>query len=922
MKKIVMAGLALSAAMLSAADKPSVWQSTQTQDYTIDREEVFEFAKKPTLKRDGDPSTGSARDRVTIAFETKGYCDVTVVIEKKDGTILRHLASGVLGTNAPSPFKKNSKAQALVWDGKDDLGAYIDNKNELLIRVSLGLKPRFEKSLFWHPKKRVALWAHPRAVPQPEGVYVYEGGGLEKIKLFSHDGKYIRTVYPFPAKQVASIKGLGWNTFADGHKAPAHRGYWGATYLSGGTGVTHADWGTAATAFAIHDGKIALVPENTHKGVDKRLTRLKTDGTTGDVTLFGAKVNTPFPMHSAAFSPDGKWLYLAGPYKNVQPPFQAMPARVTWKHGVYRMEYAGDKPPERWLGGDKPGKGKQQFNHPSSVCVDSKGRVYIADNHNDRIQIFSPDKKLLKSIPVKGPAILQLHHKTGELYCFSWTMSIAHGCAGGKPYSVPAVLYVYDAFKSDKPKRKIALPFPRYRPAMITSKLTYSDFMPYRVALDSYTEPPTIWMVNNAFQHENFRRFQIKDGKFVQLDAWRNEVVKAVTKWSAPTVMRQRLLVDPRSGMLYSMEHERVYSQHIVRIDPENGKVRIIRLPHRADDYAFDHSGHLHLRNNRLISRFSIDGLREVPFDYGEERGGLISALMLPGNRAANWIEPGMSVTPKGEVVVAACNFTKRRKRALGPHAYHRGAKEMLTRKYVPGIYPGRYRYGEIHIFDRHGKIIGSDTVAQGITYGHATLVDPMGDIYYLVAMNRMYDGKPFHPLTGCVIKFKRGKGRLYSTKSELPLDKDRRPEYRQQIAGFWVEDAEWIYPGVGFARNAGPCTCWDTKMSVDYFGRTFIPERIRNQVAVLDTNGNLILHVGRYGNEDDGKPLVPDKYRTQQPESIGGDEVSLVYANFTATHSDRRLFIADTGNTRILSVKLGYHTDHRTTLKDVKEGE
>jgi hypothetical protein len=36
--------------------------------------------------------------------------------------------------------------------------------------------------------------------------------------------------------------------------------------------------------------------------------------------------------------------------------------------------------------------------------------------------------------------------------------------------------------------------------------------------------------------------------------------------------------------------------------------------------------------------------------------------------------------------------------------------------------------------------------------------------------------------------------------------------------------------------------------------------------------------------------------------------------------HTDRRLFIADLGNARIVSVKLGYHLTERIALKTVKE--
>ena len=44
--------------------------------------------------------------------------------------------------NAPPPFRRNSLAQTVVWDGKDDRGRYVDDKPRCVVRVSLGLKPR------------------------------------------------------------------------------------------------------------------------------------------------------------------------------------------------------------------------------------------------------------------------------------------------------------------------------------------------------------------------------------------------------------------------------------------------------------------------------------------------------------------------------------------------------------------------------------------------------------------------------------------------------------------------------------------------------------------------------------------------------------------------------------------------------------
>ncbi len=123
-----------------AASSAIIAHTAMANEFTVKREAVFEFVQPPRVSRQGDA--------VTIAFESKAFCDATVAIEHADGRILRHLASGVLGDNAPPPFKKSSKAQTVLWDGKDDAGKYVDDKDSLTVRVSLGLKPQFERTMF------------------------------------------------------------------------------------------------------------------------------------------------------------------------------------------------------------------------------------------------------------------------------------------------------------------------------------------------------------------------------------------------------------------------------------------------------------------------------------------------------------------------------------------------------------------------------------------------------------------------------------------------------------------------------------------------------------------------------------------------------------------------------------------------------
>jgi hypothetical protein len=63
--------------------------------------------------------------------------------------------------------------------------------------------------------------------------------------------------------------------------------------------------------------------------------------------------------------------------------------------------------------------------------------------------------------------------------------------------------------------------------------------------------------------------------------------------------------------------------------------------------------------------------------------------------------------------------------------------------------------------------------------------------------------------------------------------------------------------------------------------------------------------------------PLIPHPV-LQTPRAIGGDEVALFTPNYVAVHTDNRLFIADAGNGRLVSVKLDYQAEERVALGDL----
>ncbi len=201
--------------------------------------------------------------------------------------------------------------------------------------------------------------------------------------------------------------------------------------------------------------------------------------------------------------------------------------------------------------------------------------------------------------------------------------------------------------------------------------------------------------------------------------------------------------------------------------------------------------------------------------------------------------------------------------------------------------------------------------------------LDKDGNLFVLINENKLINGQPyFVKWASSFVKVKAGKAKMISAGGNVPVPiaKDAYPKRPQDFVGGWIEDKEWMYGGVGFnGLNSGAsCICWNARPAVDFFSRSFLPEVDHFSVAVLDTNGNLIMRLGQYGNVDDGKPLV-EGFGPKKVNSIGGDEVAIFHAAYLATFSDKRLFISDGGNSRILSVKLDYHKEFKQPLANLK---
>lgn len=932
--------------------------ASDVDEFKVKRQEVFDFARKPEVTREGRG--------FRISFTAKGACDATVAIENSRGRIIRHLASGVLGKNAPPPFKKDSLDQAIVWDGKDDQGVYIDDIENTVVRVSLGLKPRYERSLYWSPHKRYG--SMPLLCATKEGVYVYDGKGVDHIRLFDHDGTYIRTVYPFPHKKLKKIRGLDWYDFPQGYRLPRKGGLYQTTLLTSGTNYHTGSHGAArksagVTAMDVVGKRIALA--------DVELCRIGTEGDSGGLSLKGPKtghlvksvqggLDVTVGPSSLAFSPDGKTVYMTG-YLWQTGSWRRVPGCL---HVVYKLDYENGKKMEVFKGDPKKhGQDKDHFRVPTSVATDKKGRVYVTDLINDRIQVYDADGKFLKSIKATKPTKICIHQKTGELWVFSYpVLGVPHNMYKQYKYS-PNIKQMLARYSPMPEAKKLSSePFPLGVGEAIGFEATGHV---YHVELDSWTKEPTVWVVGRkhhargaefsfspgyAKSEQDMRfytggvRIQRKvGGKWKVLSTFGERAVKKAVRAKPPAHNIQRLYVNPKTGKLYVAEADSgptiKASNQWLEINPKSGKIKVISLPFNAMEGVFDLNGLLYLRNTDMIVRYAYPAFREVPWDYGEERnklgndGGIlgkttevISGLKLPSTSPVCYHQGGINVSADGDVI-ASCAY-----RYVGISSGRKATKKVHQQDvYKPNIYPGRIVSSTsacVHVWDKHGKLKYEDAVP-GAAQLDGVAIDRDDNIYVMHTPTRSLDGKPyFNHMSETLMKVKPKKAKVItsSKRAPVPVPKGSPPKPKQDLEGFWVKNAEWFYGGVGFAGfnmkgHGGGCACWFSRFALDYFARSIAPEPYQFRVAVVDSAGNLVLRIGRCGNVDDGKPLVAE---TAPPNarSIGGDEVALFHACFVGTHTDRRIFISDHGNGRIVSVKLDYHKEEKISLAKLAGGK
>ncbi|MCX7803878.1 MAG: hypothetical protein N3A38_01680, partial [Planctomycetota bacterium] len=797
----------------------------------VAREEVFEFARKPEFRRVG-------KDRYEITFATKGRCDVAVAIEDGAGRIVRHIAYGVLGPNAPEPLRPDSLEQTLAWDGKDDFRRYVEEPEKCVARVSLGLKPVFDKVLGWHPKDVIGDITGLAA--GPEGVVVITGGGYwQSVRLFSHDGGYIRTLMPPPADKLGAIEGLTGGLMPVPGQEPGvpRRTRYGiiAPFAFGGRAVSSnpAVISNGRVAIAIHGGQLP-----------KQIVRIGTDGTSRGESVSGpvladSRENFDGGGEMAA-SPDGKYLYITAMGANAEYDGRGRLRDLNFpkrdpRHAVFRVEwnqkekldwnqpFAGEvgRPPysrnKSYYGDDD-----RHLDTPCGIACDSQGRVYVSDYGNNRIQVFKPDGAPAASIKVQRPRQLAIHHKTGEIYLLSYDWGY-RDIQFVKLSPLPDSKEMFRAPLTVK----IGDTGPGHDLGDFKSMWMQAGFQ-MLFCLDSWADPPRIWL---TLGKQRLTRWVEKGKGFEQEEDFEQTVTgDGYLPHAYNGYKMNRIHVDHIRGDLYYVNS---LSGTILKMPAgEEKKWLRVFLGHRAgcDEMAMGWDGLMYVRTVQWLVRFDpsspqpadghrkkeadlvIEMDREVPFDYGEEQlipwtGGrkFRGVLKLPAQIPGNGFDQGMSVTPRGDVLALCKNFHQ-----IADRFESKGTTipPLESDRYRPKIFPGRkWDCAELVFrWDNRGEMTGEDLIAAGAGSTACIKGDRWGNIYIGLSAHQVGpDGKPCVPThsgdthgIGAVLKFPPSGGKIYGTWGTPAVLKEipNRPhEYEVGGEKLWTKNLLWSYP-------------------------------------------------------------------------------------------------------------------------------
>ena len=872
--QLTVASLAIAFACASAAGAAEFLNPCKGRQQRADK---FEFAAKPQVKKQGA--------NYVVTFASKAACDATVAIVDGKGKIVRHLASGVLGKNAPWPFSQDSLSQSIEWDGKDDQGQPAPSGCK--VRVSLGLKAKLDNILGWGPGHHV-MARRAIAVAPGGNVYVLDGNTATSkehsiapnIRVLDSEGRYMRRIFP-PMSTVKpeNCKLVDWNRTEWGAVVPNRPTgqfvFWLSKYLKGPVPQTPA---------VTRDGRLVFVAKGGRRS--KALHLVVLDGRDGAVPAGGlVELSGPCSMQMA-LSPDDRWLYFAS------------------GSGVSRMDM--NKP-----GAVSPFIGKEKLGKAAGVACDKAGNIYVVDTGKNCVAVFKSDGTHLKNLDVKTPKAVAVNHGTGAVYVL---------CSAGKRNSELVKLGGLED------------------PAV---KARMEGIRGGIMGTSSDAKKPQVWVLSG----DSVKRLADNGTSFKAMPVpGLAGAPKGWERWR-PWGSSASIEVDPYREEIYAREWSSCWPSEAIRADGRTGRVieRIGTAGIMIEQMRIAPNKDLYLRlgpAGRVFSRYNPDTGKLVPLEGSQKlrgrrgtdfkKGRQVIGIPVTAAKGARTFQDQMGIAPNGDIYMPCGidktdieNLRKAGQKApskpMGPEAGDLlkvyGADGKLK---CLNALPGLGSSNGIRI-GRHGAVYmalqchpAGAVLPEGLAKGSSFNGGAWGTLVKFDSRFDKYpvgriDGRWAEPLTGKVTHrwgIRAGRGDL----------------------NVQIQNMLWDYPGVSQLKMSG-CTCPRSLFSLDGFERLFVPAMQTCTVNVLDANGNIVLRIGGYGNADcRGKDSpVPDPETGELRPRRAGDpkdlksplarpDIAFIEPSYTGV-SDEALYVLDRGNERIVRAALEYQVEETLSL-------